>query len=220
LTLLLALLLGIQILGWRADGTPVAWDTLGAEEVTRLARMLHDSRSNLALSPGSSSTAEPSDTIGEIGGSSPPDRGTTTTTTLPPPPTTTTTRGWQPADECNNIPNPGPVYLTDATMNWCPMVAGHLARYHWNPGDLRHLMLLIECESNGDPNAINPTSGTSGLFQHRPVWWDGRSMQALGRIGDPFDPHDNIHVAVWLAKTQGFGHWDGCEPQIAGTLNA
>ena len=115
---------------------------------------------------------------------------------------------------CDTIPNPGPVYLTDATMRWCPLVADHLAAYDWQPGDLRRLMLLVECESNGDPTAVNPTSGTTGLFQHMPRYFAARSMKALGYVGDPTDPHDNIHVGVWLAKTGGWQHWS-CDSKIA-----
>ena len=115
-------------------------------------------------------------------------------------------------DECGRVPNPGPVILTGDTMRWCPMVAAHLDKYTWNNGDLFRLLVYMECESNGDPTATNPSSGTAGLYQHRPQYWAARSTKALGYVGDPYDPHDNVHVALWLVKTVQpmSSAWDGC----------
>ncbi len=122
---------------------------------------------------------------------------------------------WHPSDECFRIPNPGPVFLTDNTMRWCSMVANHLALYDWQPGDLFRLLIYMECESNGDPLAVNPSSGTHGLYQFRPSSWVSRSQRA-NHAGDWRDPHNNIGTALWLVKSgepgsQPMHHaWNGC----------
>ncbi len=122
---------------------------------------------------------------------------------------------WTPADECKDIPNPGPVFLTSDVMRWCPTVANHLAKYNWQPGDLFRLLIYMECESNGIPTAVNPSSGTLGLYQFRPSSWESRSQRA-NHPGDWTDPHNNIGTALWLVKSgepgsQPMHHaWNGC----------
>ena len=141
---------------------------------------------------------------------------TTTTQAATTTSTTSTTRPpWRPADECQNVPNPGPVVLTADTMRWCPTVANHLAKYDWQPHDLFRLLVYMECESNGDPLAVNPSSGTHGLYQFRPSSWESRSERA-GHAGDWRDPHNNIGTALWLVKSGEPGSqpmenaWNGC----------
>ncbi len=167
------------------------------------------------LPPAPASEGEPEE-VPEPPRELPPELTTTTTTTAA---VTIVVESPPPLSECERVPNPGPVWLTAETMGWCPMVVGHLRLYDWQPGDLSWLLLIMECESNGIASAVNRSSGTAGLFQHRPIYWLDRSSKA-GHPGDTMDPHLNIGTGVWLFKTGGAGHWDGCEPKIESTLAA
>ena len=129
-------------------------------------------------------------------------------------------RAWQPADECAKVPNPGPVWLTRNTMRWCPKVSYYLdlgerlGAWRWERGDLTRNLLIIECESGGNPAAVNPTSGTTGLMQHRREYWADRGAKAarlFGFTNPRIDmPYDNLAVGIWLAKTGGWSHWESC----------
>jgi len=152
----------------------------------------------------------------------------TTTEALKPEPRV---RAWQPADECARVPNPGPVRLTPATMRWCAKVAYYLdlgerrGAWAWQPGDLTRLLLIIECESNGDPTATNG-SGLDlvvSLFQNKVRYWADRGAQAARLFGftNPTItmPYDNIAVGVWLFKTGGRGHWETCGGNRGGPVS-
>ena len=142
-------------------------------------------------------------------------------TTPPQTITTTTVRSWQPEDECENLPNPGPVFLVPAVMRWCPGVARTLDWWDreipgsWEDGELFHLMVSMACESVGNPDAVNPSSGTWGLFQHRPGAWAKRSGWWTGTSDAPRTPTNDIIVGVALVndpvRGQGYTNaWNGC----------
>ena len=85
---------------------------------------------------------------------------------------------------------------------WRPLVATFF------PGaDVERALRILACESNGDPNAVNPTSGAAGLFQHIPRFWDERSAAAGHPGANVFDPVANIAVAAWLAYEAPAGGW-------------
>lgn len=76
--------------------------------------------------------------------------------------------------------------------------------------DVPRFLQVMKCESNGDPNAYNKTSGASGLMQHLATYWDARSQTALGYVASPFDGPANINVSAWLiyrATGGGWQHW-------------
>ena len=64
---------------------------------------------------------------------------------------------------------------------------------------------VVWAESRGDPDAVNPTSGTCGLFQIHPVHW--RRFERFGGWGWCTDPKANLLVAheIWLE--QGWRPW-------------
>jgi len=63
------------------------------------------------------------------------------------------------------------------------------------------LISVMLCESGGDPYAVNPATGDSGLFQFNPNTW-----YAWGG-GDIWDPYQQIELAAW-AFSQGLSyHW-------------
>lgn len=69
---------------------------------------------------------------------------------------------------------------------------------------------IIDCESNGDPDAYNPYSGASGLFQFIPSTWATTSPRAGYAGFSPFDPEANVASAAWLAneyQRQGQYYW-------------
>jgi hypothetical protein len=73
---------------------------------------------------------------------------------------------------------------------------------------------IVDCESNGDPFVVNPSSGTTGLFQHRLVgtggekFWEARVARVIANHSDiepdfpadasPFHPEHNAIVAALL----------------------
>jgi hypothetical protein len=85
---------------------------------------------------------------------------------------------------------------------WRPVVDTYFAedRVDW-------ALRIMECESRGDPNAKNPNSSASGLFQHLARLWPDRAAAAGWADADVFDPFANIAVAAWLLENGGPSHW-------------
>jgi Transglycosylase SLT domain len=71
-------------------------------------------------------------------------------------------------------------------------------------------LAIIDCESNGDPNALNPYSGAAGLFQFLPSTWEGTAPKAGFAGASVFDPESNIGSAAWLGNRYedlGYDFW-------------
>lgn len=80
------------------------------------------------------------------------------------------------------------------------------------PDQRANAVAILMCESGGWPFSQNGSSGTAGLFQHHPVYWQGRVnhlVESYGSAGlnfepdfpidaDPFDPEWNLAVAAML----------------------
>ncbi len=112
---------------------------------------------------------------------SPPGSGATTTTA---PQVTTTVGGggypWTPPPEVEQ---------------WRGLVSQYF------PADrVDQALHIISCESNGDPDAYNPYSGASGLFQFIPSTWATTAGPAGFPGASPFDPVANTASAAWLAN--------------------
>lgn len=104
-----------------------------------------------------------------------PPVGTVTNTSLPPPPSI----------------GDGP--LKPAVEQWRSMVAAYF------PGEMVEPALrVIQCESLGDPEAYNPYSGASGLFQFLPGTWAVIAPKAGFGGVSVFDPEANIGTGAWL----------------------
>ncbi len=134
----------------------------------------------------------------------------TTTTTSPPPATTTTT-----GTPDTTTPPPPPVTGGDfppKVERWRPLVATYFPSARVDDA-----LTVLSCESGGDPNAYNPYSGASGLFQFLPSTWATVSPRA-GFAGDSvFDPEANIGSAAWLTdyyESRGSHPWAAwnCRP--------
>jgi len=97
-------------------------------------------------------------------------------------------------------------------IEWRPEVERwrSLVSLYFQPADVEHALAVIRCESVGDPDAVNPSSGTGGMFQHRPEYWPARSTAAGWAGADVMDPEANVAVAAWLVyRGGGWGHWSG-----------
>lgn len=71
-------------------------------------------------------------------------------------------------------------------------------------------LTIIDCESNGDPDAVNPYSGASGLFQFLPSTWATTAPNAGYAGYSVFDPEANVGSAAWLTNRYqelGYSYW-------------
>jgi hypothetical protein len=104
----------------------------------------------------------------------------TTTTTSPPP---------------DDDPPPG---IRPEVERWRSLVAAHFPASR-----VDEALLIIQCESLGDPEAVNAFSGASGLFQFIPSTWAVASVSAGVGDSSVFDPTANTTAAAWL-----FGYYE------------
>lgn len=126
-----------------------------------------------------------------------------TTTTAPPATTTTTTQAsgtttTTPGASTTTTVSEGswpPIPISDRTLAWRPVVERFFA-----PDLVLDALVIIQCESLGNEDAVNPYSGASGLFQFLPGTWAAASVQA--GVGDRsvFDGEANVIAASWLAE--------------------
>ncbi len=94
-------------------------------------------------------------------------------------------------------------YTAAGVEQWRTLVAAY-----FRPGDVDRALRIMRCESGGNPNAKNPGSSASGLFQHLGKYWATRSA-AAGYAGvSIFDPTANVATAAWLRdQAGGWSHW-------------
>jgi hypothetical protein len=89
---------------------------------------------------------------------------------------------------------------------------GRLIRKDFRPlgkKNVRMAMCVADRESNFDPDAYNPRSGASGVFQFIPNSWDYYSKQAGYGGKSPFNAKANVGTAAWVVKHVGWGPWGG-----------
>ena len=70
---------------------------------------------------------------------------------------------------------------------------------------------VMQCESRGNPDAFNASSGASGLMQHLENYWPWRAKMAGFEGASPFDPVANIYTSAWLLfehRAGGWQHWE------------
>ena len=94
---------------------------------------------------------------------------------------------------------------------WVPLIL-----VYFPAAELDLVLCVMTAESGGNPNAYNPSSGASGLFQHIPKYWADRSTAAGWAGASIWDPVANTAVAAWLSARDGWGHWN---PYIDGRCN-
>lgn len=143
------------------------------------------------------------------------DATTTTTTPAAPAPTTTTTTTPPDGSTTTTTAPPPPVTGGDfppAVERWRPLVSSYFPAAR-----VDEALTVIRCESYGDPNAYNPYSGASGLFQFLPSTWATVSPRAGFGGASVFDPEANIGTAAWLTEyyaSKGSHPWSAwaCRP--------
>lgn len=90
-------------------------------------------------------------------------------------------------------PSIGTTPLKPAVEQWRSLIAAYF------PADMVEPALrIIQCESLGDPDAYNPYSGASGLFQLLPGTWAVIAPKAGFSGVSVFDPEANTGAAAWL----------------------
>ena len=113
------------------------------------------------------------------------------------------------ADE---LPPPDEDPVPDPIERWRPLV-----EQYFLPELIEEALSIIDCESNGDPDARNPRSSASGLFQFLGRTWSHSSEQAGFEGESPFSPEANVAAAAWLAEyslgagDSAWAHWS-CRP--------
>ena len=122
-----------------------------------------------------------------------------TTTTTSPPGTTTPTS--PPTTSSSNTTTTtgggggGPWNHPPSVEQWRSLVQ------QFFPGNrVEEALRIIDCESNGDPDAYNPYSGASGLFQFLPSTWASTAPRAGYGGHSVFEPEANLASAAWLAN--------------------
>lgn len=104
----------------------------------------------------------------------------------------------------------GGVTLTDDVERWRPMALDALSIYG-QEHQIDRFLRVMQCESGGNPDAYNSSSGASGLMQHLQVYWPPRALRAGYEGFSPFDPEANIYTSAWLlfaATGGGWQHWE------------
>lgn len=82
---------------------------------------------------------------------------------------------------------------------WAPLVASY-----FRPEDVERVMCLMELESRGDPGAVNPTSGATGLMQVMPFW-----ARRFGHTRSELkDPLVNLDISAWILERHGWTSWN------------
>lgn len=131
----------------------------------------------------------------------------TTTTTTPSSPTTTSGNNTTTTDPTTTSTSGGggPWNHPPEVEQWRPLVTQYFPSHR-----VEEALRILDCESNGDPNAVNPYSSASGLFQFLPSTWASTAPQAGWGGYSVFHPEANVSSAAWLANRYeelGYYYW-------------
>ena len=160
------------------DANAAAAEYLAALSSVELARAREaerkrqEDRSTTTTSGGTATTVTPTTS------------GTSPTTTAPSNTTTSTSGG-----------GGGPWTHPPAVEQWRPLVTQYFPSHR-----VEEALRIINCESNGDPDAVNPYSSASGLFQFLPSTWASTAPKAGWSGYSVFHPEANVSSAAWLAN--------------------
>ena len=145
-------------------------------------RRRQEERSTTTTTTTSPSTTTPPGTTSPTSPTSPP--STSPTTTAPSNTTTSTSGG-----------GGGPWNHPLSVEQWRPLV-----QQFFPSNRVEEALRIIDCESNGDPDAYNPYSGASGLFQFIPSTWASTAPKSGYGGHSVFEPEANVASAAWLAN--------------------
>jgi len=128
---------------------------------------------------------------------------TTTSTTSPPNPTSTTAPST--TSTTSDEGGGGPWNHPPEVERWRSLV-----QQFFPSNRVDEALAIIDCESHGDPDAVNPYSGAAGLFQFLPSTWATTAPNAGYGGYSVLDPEANIASAAWLANRYqqlGYPYW-------------
>jgi soluble lytic murein transglycosylase-like protein len=74
-------------------------------------------------------------------------------------------------------------------------------RAGWPWAEFGTLMRIVDAESNGQPAAVNSSSGCAGLLQLHPCWYAGRWHF------DPTIARLNLRYGLRVWRLSGWGAW-------------
>ena len=89
--------------------------------------------------------------------------------------------------------------LVDPVERWRPLVAEHFP-----PDEVDTALCIIRHESGGDPEADNPRSTASGLFQILGSLWAPHYQVTTAQL---YEPAINIRLAADIWDDSGWSAW-------------
>lgn len=100
---------------------------------------------------------------------------------------------------------------------WRPLV-----KRYFPPELVDEAMMVMACESSGDPKATNPETGAGGLFQHMPSYWKRRAREVGFAGASVYEPEPNVAaaaaLALWSRERHFAGTWGYWSCQPDGTI--
>ncbi|HJM97934.1 MAG TPA: transglycosylase SLT domain-containing protein [Acidimicrobiales bacterium] len=157
---------------------------------------------NINLEPYTPNFVPKGDAITTISSFSPPLSASENIGSSPPSPD-------PPTQNPTPDPTPDTNFIADVEQ-WRQSVESAINSYGGPSSDTNRFLRIMQCESMGQPNATNPSSGAAGLMQHLPQYWDARANTAGYPGYSAYDPIANINVSAWLiyqASGGGWQHW-------------
>jgi len=105
-----------------------------------------------------------------------------------------------PAPAPTPAPTPAAAAPTSSGGSVTEIITAAANRYGQSPSAM---LAVAKCESNYDPNAVNRSSGASGLFQFLPGTWRTTPYASYSI----FDPWANANAAGWMWSVGRRGEW-------------
>lgn len=106
-----------------------------------------------------------------------------------------------PAAAPTPAPTPAPSAApASASGSITEIITAAANRYGQSPSAM---LAVARCESNLDPNAVNPRSGAAGLFQFLPGTWKTTPYASYSIL----DPWANANAAGWMWSVGRRGEW-------------
>ncbi len=119
-------------------------------------------------------------------------------------------RTGQPIQSPPSEPSAPPATYIPAVEQWRNTVTTAILNYGGPASDTDRFLRIMQCESRGQPDATNTSSGAAGLMQHMPQYWEQRAISAGYAGSSPYNSTANINVSAWLiyqASGGGWQHW-------------
>jgi peptidoglycan hydrolase CwlO-like protein len=113
-------------------------------------------------------------------------------------------------DELTPSPTPSPKPTPSPTPPPSGLTVQELVAQDFAPQGqtvVTQAMCVARLESGFNPDAYNPASGASGVFQFIPSTWSALSPAAGWGGASVFDADANVGVAAWTVDQYGWSNW-------------